>query len=155
MKNEEMEYCYIPKKFATALKEAESNESKEAIILDMIKHKKDDIKIEFEELEERVLQFKLVSLTHKNALQKIRDEEYLHLEKLWEDVQSIRPKIRETAERLANELSPFKSELKEIEKLMQSVNSYHLESLIKLMDSFSRLDSDGIKLMKLFVESNK
>jgi len=153
----EKDYVYIDKKLAEKIKQFESIELQEEAVKDVIRKKKLDLSSEFEQLDESLLMFKSTCLTHKKELEKIYKEQAEALYNMWETDGDVGSTIIQHARKMANELHPVKTEIRElidsIKELKKLTGELHLPyKFVESVEAISRMNSETKDLLSRFLK---
>lgn len=154
---EQREYVWIDKRLAEKLKKLDSIELQEEAVKEVIKEKKLDLSSEFEQLDESLLMFKSVCLTHKKELEKVYKEQADTLYKMWETDGDTSTAILQHARKLANELHPVKSEVRElvdsIKELKKLTGDLPLPyKFVESVEAISRMNAETKDLLVRFLK---
>jgi mevalonate kinase len=102
-----------------------------------------------------LLRFKAFALKYKTEIQKVYEEQNNQLEKLFEDIGGMQNNIYLKIEQAKKQLYPITDKVKEINKTLDNVNTYKIERLIELLETFNRMSEENKRLFEILIkESN-
>lgn len=139
--NEDYEYVQLPKHLYDLIIKEEGRDAQERLFFKEIESRKYDLKNEIENLEEDVLRFKAVGVRYKNNLEKIYNEQYEELEKMW-NTMNLEENVYAKLKTVNSQMNLFKNSINEINSQIKNVNVYNLEKVIDLVEKFNRFSQD-------------
>ena len=161
-KEEEMTHIYVSRTFANKYKELTEVNAEKEIAFDVIESKKINIKSELSQLDDDVVSFKAACIAHKKALGDVYEEQSDKLDTLINECWEVMPKAKANAQKMADEIAPFKNQLSEIKneieqikELTQGINFYGAESVIKLASQINSMDSSTKDILTFLVNNFK
>lgn len=156
------ELIWVSKEFAAQYNELETLEAQERIAKEVLEKKRLDLSSEYELLDESLLQFKAVCLSHKNALEKVYIEEADKIYKMWEEMGDVRSKVSEHARALADEIKPLKNEIEyaqnaitDLKNQLDGLDVYGAERVAGLAETVAGLNEGAQGILKFMVDNYK
>jgi hypothetical protein len=148
----------VAKKYAAAL----DDEAKRSIVLEVIAQQRKDFTEELRQLDDDVLQFRAICLTHRAALSGVYAEQSALVDKLWGEMSAPVASIAESAKKLAGTLNPIRDEIaflrKEVALLNRDLDSLSVRDLsgvIDLAERVSRLTPATRELLQLMAKKKE
>lgn len=157
-KTEEREYIYLPKSLAKKIKDLEDNKLIEQAIDEYFEETKRDLKINLEEIDDRVLEYRGLMVKAKGEFKKAKEEQISASYTLWEEFEKEMPNIRGKIELLKNEISPITKELKELSTELNKVKTWEIQDLLKIVKevrSYLDYNNDTGNILKFLFENYK
>lgn len=131
--SEERDLIWLPRSLAGKVKELESPQQMEALILEFIEQSKQDIKISLDSLDESLITYKAQMISARNRFEEAKNKELEANCAMWEKFEDERPRIQEKVKSLISELEPLKKELDGINKSIKNIETYDIERLLKII----------------------
>ncbi len=137
--SEETKLVWLPNKLADKINSVADPTSQESLDLinKYIDKTRKNYKDQLELLDEDVVMFRglLVGVKkqYETALTEQLDSEY----KLWEKIDSQRPKLKEKIQSLVDGLQPLSDKLSEIDNLLKSINTWEIKQLVEQVSFLS------------------
>ena len=159
MSYEDKEIVWLPKKLADKVKGyQEEGKPYENIILQYLDESKNEVKSNLETLDEDVLQYKALMVKAKNAFKEAKEEQLSQSYEIWEDFDKELVSVRSKVEEMKNTISPIKSEIEDIKKLLDGVSSWEIEKfleVIKEVSNYLAYEGDTAKILRFLFDNYK
>ncbi len=154
----EKEYIYLPKDLVKKIKDLEDNKLIEQAIDEYFEETKRDLKVNLEEIDDRVLEYRGLMVKAKNEFKKAKEEQIEASYILWEEFDKEMPSIRTKIEALKNEISPITKELKELSIELNKVKTWEIKDLLEIVKEVSKYldyNNDTGNILKFLFENYK
>lgn len=152
MKEEEYEYCRIPKSLAKKIADLKCPDN---FVLDYIEESKKDIKSNFDFLGEEILIYRGEMAKARADFTKVKEDALAANYALWESFEAEKKSIWEKSKELQNALKPLTEELAKINKAIDSLNTYRMDELIKTIQTFSGLWGENKEMLEFLMKNYK
>jgi len=150
--SEQKELIWVSKDIKVIFESLDSDHEKLRIVDELIKDRKLGITQDIESLDDDLLRFKAFSLKYKTELQKVYEDQNDKLGKLFEDIGDISSKMYLKIEETKNKLNPITDKIKEVNKTLESLNTYKIERVIELIDKFNRMSEEDKRLFEILIK---
>ena len=152
---EQKELIWVSKEVKTIFESLDSDHEKLRIVDELIKDRKLGITQDIESLDDDLLRFKAFSLKYKTELQKVYDEQSDKLEKLFENCGDIQSKMYLKIEETKTKLNPITDKIKEVNKTLESLNTYKIERVIELLNTFNKMSEEDKRLFEILIKQTE
>jgi len=153
--SEQKELIWVSKEVKTIFESLDSDHEKLRIVDELIKDRKLGITQDIESLDDDLLRFKAFSLKYKTELQKIYEDQNDKLGKLFEDIGDISSKMYLKIEDTKNKLNPITDKIKEVNKTLESLNTYKIERVIELLNTFNKMSEEDKRLFEILIKQTE
>lgn len=152
-------YVSIDEDLAEKLKESEDIDKQKIEIDAYIERMKTSIKAEFDhnvkDISDKALLFKAELLKARMEYAQVLDDSLTELYTTWEKAEPGFNRLIKKVREVKKEVEPLREELKEANKLLEQVPTYHIERLIGLMEKVEALSCSDRETLKLILEHKK
>lgn len=151
----EKEYVYIPKVIADKIKGVEDITTIENAIKDYVAQNKKELESYIEGMDEDMIYFRGMMIKARESFKKAKDEELSAYESLWTKFDEDRYEIRKKVTAIKEELTPLISEITELKKLCQSVDSWGIDKLASSVEKVTQLYGTEKQMFEFLVNNFK
>lgn len=156
---ESTDLIFVPKSFAKKYKKAKDENTQLKILEEILEKQKRDIKMDLENLEYDETQFRASILRYKKSFKEIYEHNAEQVSKLWDDIQKNKPDTKSFIDQLKNDLKPIITQIEQLSKFIEKINTYHLARMVELIDKVNSCDDKTkellLKLIMIDKEDNK
>lgn len=152
------ELVWLPKELADKVKALDNGDAYESEILKFVDDSRRSLKSDIAVLDEEVLMYRAAMVKAKQALRKAFEEEMQDFEELWATHSDQFVGIRDKAKGVVDQLQPIKKELQDLKALMNDVQTWDVERLLKLLDQvnvYVGQQSDTGNILKFLFDNYK
>lgn len=143
---------YVSEELANQLEKVKGRkEIEEEILLKYINEQKIDIKASIESLDDDIIKFKAVAITHKNELKKVYDEQYEKLENLYDNIYKKKDEIKYKVDSAKIELQSLDSFIRDIDTSLGRLNTYKIDELLKVVNKVSSMSAKEKRIMNFLI----
>jgi len=145
---EEKEYVYLDKRVAEKIKNLDSVEHQLEVIGNILEERKKDMRIDMENLDDDMLQFKAFSAKYRQELEKVYEEQQNKAYKLWEKYNKDFPKIQTALKPVLEEVNKLIDVIDELSKKLSVISSWEVErisNLFNILQNLSTKDAGRIR----------
>jgi hypothetical protein len=154
-KEEKREIVWLPAELAARVKGIQDKNVLEREILAYIDTARKELKSQIECFDDDVLIFRGQLAKAKAAFKEAQEAHYNETYQMWEEFQKTLPQTKDFVQKAVDVLKPLKAELDGVNKLMQTVNHWEIERLIKLLDQVSNANPETQKVLRFLFENFK
>jgi hypothetical protein len=151
------ELIWVSAEVAERFKSMESIEERSKAFDEYLEKVKEESKNEFkanlESLEEDVAIYTGLMLKVKQAFSKAKDEQLEASYAIWEKLDAEKPSIKKKTDSIVDMLKPITSELKEINVLIQGINTWNIKDLIESLRILSTLSGTNKEMLEFLVKN--
>jgi archaellum component FlaC len=148
---EEKEYVYLDKRVAEKIKNLDSVEHQLEVIGNILEERKKDMRIDMENLDDDMLQFKAFSAKYRQELEKVYEEQQNKAYKLWEKYNEELPRVREALKPVIDEVNKLTDIVDALNKKLTAISSWEVKELSTLLDILQHLSTKNASQIRKVV----
>lgn len=122
-----------------------------AIINEGFLSEKNWIKNELSTLDDNILQYRAMLLKTREAVLAAQKEHSDKLNEMWDEIAQGIPSFKSKVERIVSELKPISESITQINATIKNQSTYQIESLQKVVESFSRMSETDKQLFNVLL----
>jgi hypothetical protein len=150
---QETELVWLPKGLAKRVKEVTDAAQIENEVVKFIEETKKDFRQELATFDDDVLMFRGLLIQARQSLKDAYQEHYDLNYKVWESFQDDIKKGKDFAEAATVTLRPVIDSFAELTSLMNSINKWDLEGLLKLMQELNSASAETRTMLRFLMEN--
>ena len=113
------------------------------------------IKDEMQQIDDNLLQYRALLLKTREVVKEAQSEHYDKINEFWDEISKGIPSFNVKIKNITKELSPILSELGKIKDLINSVSTYQLDNIMKLVNTFSNMPKKDKEFFMILFEHSK
>lgn len=147
---------YLPIALAEKVEHFKSDKEIEETVLSYFADSKRDFKVALEGLDDEVVQYKALMMKARQAFREAKDEQLEANYQLWEKYESDLKTLSQFTAKAKAQVEPIKREMEDLNKLMQGIDNWKLNDLLKTMESIRySMEGETGKMLKFLFENYK
>jgi len=149
------ELIWVDKKVAEEYKKMESDKFKLNLVNKVIVDRKKDFTYDIESLNDDLLRFKAFSLNYKTAITEAYEKQTEEAEKLFLDIGCVGDKLSNKTREATDNIKKIGVEIKELNRCLDKINTYKLESLLGLINKFNCMSCKDKEIFSLLLKHSE
>lgn len=148
---EEKEYVYLDKRVAEKIKNLDSVEHQLEVIGNILEERKKDIRLDMENLDDDMLQFKAFAVKYRKELEEVYKDQQDKAYKLWEKYNEELPRVREALKPVIDEVNKLTDIVDALNKKLTAISSWEVKELSTLLDILQHLSTKNASQIRKIV----
>jgi chromosome segregation ATPase len=150
------EIIWVETGFAKKYNQLKSDEEKHKAFDEYVEKVSEESKREFkanlDSLDEDVAIYAGLMLKAKQSFEKAKNEQLSASYALWEGFEKELPSVREKIAQITNTIKPLTAELKQIDDLLKSINTYSVERITGVIEKFTNLSGKNKEMFDFLIK---
>lgn len=155
VKTEKKDLVWLPISLANKIKEVNDIKAIEKEILKYAEETKNSLKLDTENMDEEIIQYRAYMIKARNAFEKAKNEELDAFYAIWEKYDEDCSKIRIQVDKAKKELTPLLEELKAVKKEISTIETWGFERLGEAIQKLSSLYGENKEMFMFLVNNYK
>jgi hypothetical protein len=137
---ENQELMFVDKQIADRIKNLENVDQIE-VINKILEERKQDMRLDMENLESDMLQFKVFAMKYRKELEEVYKDQQDKAYKLWEKYNEELPRIQAAIQPVIDEVNKLTVVVDTLNNKLEKITSWEVDKLSKLIDSLRTLST--------------
>ena len=146
-KNTELISTWVSPEIAREFKKAANEDEQLEVIRKIMDRNRRNMSGDIEAMEDDTVQFKGILLSYKKAYSEALDKQLEANYTVWEEIDKKMPSLRKKVLIFQNAINPIQTQIEDVvslveklDKRLETINTYRLEQLIKLIETIAHCD---------------